>query len=107
MAKFHGMIGFAQQRETYPGVWKDEIVEHSYSGDLLRFTKNTEGSQNVNDNISLSHQISIVADAYANENLYAMRYVTFMGSKWKITSVSVEYPKLILTVGGIWNGEPH
>ena len=107
MAKFHGKIGFAKQREKVPGVWVDEICERGYTGDLLRFTRNSQNSQNLNDDISLSNQVSIIADAYARENLYALRYIEFMGARWKISSVEVQYPRLILTIGGIWNGEPH
>lgn len=107
MAKFYGMIGFASQEETRPGVWIDNIIERGYSGDLIRNTRNLQNSQEVNDDISLSNQISILSDPYANENFFAMRYVTYMGSKWKITSVEVQYPRLILSIGGIWNGEPH
>lgn len=107
MAKFHGKIGFASQVESAPGVWIDQVVEHEYSGDILRFTRNTQNSQNVNDDISISNQFSIVADAYARENLYAMRYIEFMGAKWKVSSIEVEYPRLTISVGGVWNGEPH
>ena len=107
MAKFYGMIGFAAQKEVRPGVWIDEITERGYSGDLIRNTRNLQNAQQVNDDISLSNQISILSDPYANENFFAMRYVVFMGSKWKVTSVEVQYPRLILSVGGIWNGEPH
>ena len=101
------MIGFARQKEVRPGVWEDKIIEREYGGDLVRLNRNAQGSQNLNDDLTLSNQISIIADPYANENLFAMRYVTFMGSKWKITSVEVQYPRLILSVGGVWNGEPH
>ena len=107
MAKFYGMIGFAEQKELRPGVWIDEITERGYSGDLIRNTRNLQNSQQINDDISLSNQISILSDPYANENFFAMRYVVFMCSKWKVTSVEVQYPRLILSVGGIWNGEPH
>ena len=102
------MIGFAQQKEVRPGVWKDEIVEREYGGDLIKLNRNAQGgSQSVNDDLVLSNQISIIADPYASANLFAMRYVTFMGAKWKVTSVEVQYPRLILSVGGVWNGEPH
>ena len=107
MAKFHGAIGFALQKEVSPGIWKDEIIERVYAGDVLRLTRNQQSAQEVNDNLSLSNQISIVADAFIQNNLFAMRYITFMGSKWKVTSVEVQYPRLILGIGGVWNGEPH
>lgn len=104
MAKYHGMIGFAEQTETSPGVWTEDITEHEYSGDLLRFNRRTQGSGKVNDDMTINNQISIIADAYLNENLYAIRYVTFMGGKWKIESVDGEYPRMIFTLGGLYHG---
>ena len=104
MAKYHGMIGFAEQTETSPGIWTEEITEHDYSGDLLCFNRRTQGSGKVNDDMTINNQISIIADAYLNENLYAIRYVTFMGGKWKIESVNVEYPRMIFTLGGLYHG---
>lgn len=105
MAKYHGRIGFAVQAETSPGIWTEQIIEREYAGDLFRFNRKTQSSGSVNDNFTISNEISIIADAYINENLYAIRYVTFMGSKWKVESVSVEYPRLTLTLGGLYNGE--
>ena len=107
MAKYHGKIVFASQTEKTPGVWVDEITEHECSGDVLRMVKNIQTSGNLNDDISINNQISIVMDAFINANLFAARYIEFMGAKWKITSVEVQYPRLILTIGGVWNGEPH
>lgn len=105
MAKFHGFIGFAgEQTETSPGIWTEGITDKEYSGDLLRFNRRVQGSGKVNDDMTISNQISVIADAYLNENLYAARYVTFMGAKWKIESVEVDYPRMIFTLGGIYNG---
>ena len=59
----------------------------------------------MNDNVNLANELSIVADPYANEHFFAMRYVELMGAKWKITNVDVQYPRLILTIGGVYNGE--
>ncbi len=105
--KYHGNLGFAEQKEIRPGIWKDTITERHYSGDVIRLSRNTQNSQNVNDDMVLSNQISIVADAFLNENLFALRYISWMNAKWKISSVEVQYPRLILTIGGVWNGEPH
>lgn len=102
MAKFHGYIGFAVQTETSPGIWTEQITEREYGGDLLRFNRKAQSSGGVNDNLTINNEISIIADAYLNENLYAIRYVTFMGSKWKIDSISVEYPRLTLSLGGLY-----
>ena len=105
MAKFYGKIGFAKPTETNLGVWEDVIVERSYSGDLGRNAFRLQSSENLNDNINISNEISIIADPYANENFHSMRYVEFMGARWKINNVEVKYPRLILTVGGVYNGE--
>ncbi len=104
MAKFYGAIGFADTVETDPGIWEEQIVEHSYYGDMVRNTRKLQTSSNsVNDNVDVTNEISIVADPYAEQNMYAMRYIVFMGNKWKINSVEVNYPRLILTIGGLYN----
>ena len=105
MAKFYGTIGYGISEETTPGVWEDRIVERHYYGDLVRNTRRMQNSEHLNDNINISNEISIVADPYANENFQLMRYVTFMGTKWKITSVEVQYPRLILSIGDVYNAE--
>lgn len=104
MAKWYGTIGYVETVETKPGIWEEVPTERSYYGDLLRNTSKNQSSGNVNDNINVSNLISIIADPYANEHFHALRYVVFMGAKWKITSVEVQYPRLILTIGGLYNG---
>lgn len=107
MAKFFGTIGFNEGTvETTPGVWEQQIVERQYYGDLIRNNRRLQPSNGLNDNISISNEISIVADPYANANFHSMRYVDFMGTKWKIANVDVQFPRLILTLGGVWNEQP-
>lgn len=103
MAKFAGKIGFAIIKETKPGVWTERMVEHRYYGDLTRNSRRLQSSGYLNDNITISNQISIVADPFAKENFHAMRYVELYGAKWKITSVEVQYPRLILELGDVYN----
>ena len=105
MAKYFGKIGYAEQVETAPGVWEEQITERQYYGDVVRNIRKLESSRDINDNINVSMEISIVADPYAIQNFHAMRYVEFMGSLWKITSVEVNYPRLILSIGGVYNGQ--
>ena len=104
MAKFYGVIGFAETVETTPGVWTEQITERNYFGELIRNTRKLESSGNLNDNINIANDISIIADPFANQNFHSMRYVEFRGTKWKISNVEVQYPRLILTVGGVYNG---
>lgn len=105
MAKFYGVIGYAVTKETAPGVWTEEIAEQSYYGDLTRNMRRLQDSGDLNDDINVANEISIVADPYANANFHSMRYVAFMGAKWKISKVEVQYPRLILTLGGVYNGK--
>lgn len=103
MAKFYGNIGFAESVETEPGVWVQEVTSRPYYGDLVRNFRKLENSGGVNDNINISNEISIVSDPYANQNFHLIKYVEFMGTKWKVSNVEVQYPRLILTVGGLYN----
>lgn len=105
MAKFYGKIGYANTVETKPGVYDEQIVERSYYGDLIRNTRRLQSADQVNDDINISNEISIVADPYATNNFHTMRYAVFMGTKWKISNVEVSYPRLILTLGGVYNGQ--
>ncbi len=104
MAKWYGEIGFAVTEEIRPGVWKEKVVGRNYYGELVRNTRQLKSSEQLNDNIGIANEISILADPFAYENFYAMRYVDFMGAKWKVSNVEVRYPRLILTVGGVYNG---
>ena len=105
MAKFYGKIGYAETKETKPGVWVEQITERSYYGDITRNSRRLQSAEQLNDDININNEIRIVADPYAIDNFHSMRYVTFMGAKWKITNVEVSYPRLILTLGGLYNGE--
>lgn len=102
--KWHGVIGFANTIETEPGIWIDDIFEYTYYGDIIRNTRSLQPSGGVNDNINVSNSISIIADPYAMKTFHSIRYVEFMGTKWKVTNVEVQYPRLILTIGGVYNG---
>ena len=104
MAKFYGKIGYSEMRETRPGVWEEIITERNYYGDLVRNIRRLQSSSQVNDDLNIANEISIVADPYANKNFHAMRYVEFMGTRWKINNVDVQYPRLILSIGGVYNG---
>lgn len=104
MAKFYGVIGFAAPVEITPGVWDEGIVERKYYGDLTRNTRRLQSGDKVNDDLNIANEISIVADPYANQNFHMMRYVEFMGAKWKVSNVEVQYPRLILSLGGVYNG---
>lgn len=101
MAKWYGNIGYANQVETTPGVWEEQITVRSYYGDLTRNTRRLQSADQLNDNLNINNELSIVADPFANQNFHSMRYAELMGTKWKITNVEVKFPRLILTLGGV------
>jgi hypothetical protein len=103
--KWFGTIGYAETVETKPGVWKEQVTERDYFGDVIRNSRRLQTGDKVNDDVNISNEISIVSDPYANENFHSMRYATFMGTKWKVSDVEVQYPRLILTLGGAYNGD--
>ena len=103
MARYHGYVGYAIDVEAYPGVWEEQISEHEYFGDVLKNRINIQQGSVVNAKITISNSISIIADPFAFEHVYSMRYVTYLGKKWSILNVSIERPRLILTLGGLYN----
>lgn len=105
MAKWYGKIGYEMTVEEEPGLWVEKIVERPYYGDLGRNSLNIQSSSSVNDDINIANEISIVADPFANDNFTTMRYVEIMGKRWKVKNVEIKYPRLILTIGGVYNGE--
>lgn len=103
MARWAGVVGYVTQTEVVAGVHQEVTTERSYKGDVYRRRRNLSGSDQVNDNVTLSDEISIVADPYAIQNYLDIRYVVRYGHKFKVTGVSVEYPRLLLTLGGPYN----
>ena len=104
MAKFCGKIGYAITEDTGNGVWVERIVEREHKGDTLRIISRWQPNNQVNDDLTINNQISILADQFAYENFQSMKYVEFMGAKWKITSAEVQRPRIILNIGGVYNG---
>ena len=104
MSKCSGKIGYAMVQETEPGIWDEIIVEKRYTGDLTRNTyKYSQNNESTNDNITLNNNISILANKFINENLGIMRYITYMNHKWKISSIEIVPPRIIITLGDMYN----
>jgi hypothetical protein len=104
MAKFFGEIGYGISTETSKGVWEDVITEKSYFGDVIRNTRQMQQGEKVNDDLSVQNSISIVADAYANVHFFAIRYIRWAGTLWIVSDVEVQSPRLLLRLGGVYNG---
>lgn len=105
MAKFHGKIGYALPGESALGVWTDTIVEKDYRGDVVLDQRRWQSGDKVNDNLNVDNSISIIADKYAYQNLGNMKYIIWDGIAWKIQSLSINRPRVILQIGGVYNGQ--
>lgn len=106
MNRFCGKVGYIFTQQTVPGVWEEiVVVERTYYGDVLSNSRRWDTSSNQNDNLRITNRFSILADAYAYQNFHAIRYVEFMGTKWKVVTAEVEEKRILLTVGEEWNGE--
>lgn len=106
MSRYYGKIGFIETDETSPGVWSEEITEKSYSGEWRRVSKSWQSNPNgANDNVSISNELSVIADPYLNGNFHHMKYVTWLGTKWKISKVDMAHPRVNITIGEVYNGE--
>lgn len=103
MAKFYGKIGFKVLVEESLDKWIPSITEREYYGDILQFSRSLQNSGEVNDNVNITNKFSIVADPFAYENFSNILYVVWMGTKWKAESITVDYPRLEISIGGVYN----
>lgn len=104
MAKFFGPVGYAESVETAPGVWTDSITERKYYGDVIKLSSRWQTSDKLNDDLRITNRISILADAFAYQNFSRIKYVVWMGVKWKVVDMDVERPRITLYLGGEYNG---
>lgn len=104
MAKYHDVIGHVNSVEIRPGVWEEAATEREYYGDVMRNTHRWQTGDTVNDNLTLNNLISVVADPFAYENLHTMRYIKWNGTYWKINNIEIQRPRIIITIGGVYNG---
>lgn len=104
MAKYSGLVGYVSQEETAPGVWIPTDKPRKMKGDIIRQSSSVQNDGKVNSDLSLNHRVSLVGDAYAFDNYYKIKWISIHGSKWEVDSVEIQRPRLIVTVGGLWNG---
>jgi len=105
MAKFYGLLGFVQQQETSPGVWTDVITEKNYYGEITRDTRRLQQGEKLNDDVVVNNIVSVVSDPFADGAIMAIRYVEWLGVKWKVNSIdNTQPPRIILSIREPYNG---
>lgn len=104
MARYCGMVGFSSSAETTPGVWEEVITERKYIGDVTKDFRKSQSTDKIVKDVTIGNLFSIVADPFAFENFQFIKYIKYLGIAWTVESVEVQYPRLIISVGGRWNG---
>jgi len=104
MPKCSGVIGYALAGETQPGVWTEGITEKVYYGDVVRDSRRIVDQGEINGSININNNISVVSNKFMLDNLAFMRYISFAKSKWEISSVDIKPPRIVITLGGLYNG---
>ena len=104
MAKYAGLVGYVTQEESVPGVWSPVENPKLMRGDIIRQASSSQNDNKVNSDIALSHRVSLLGDAYAFGNYYNIKWIDIDGRKWEVTSVEIQRPRIIVTLGGLWNG---
>lgn len=108
MSKYYGMIGYTETTEVdpvnHPGVVEDVITERPYYGDITRSKRNLQNGDQLLPNVQFTNDISILSDPYARLHYGNIRYAEYMGTRWQVVGVEIQYPRLILTLGGEYNG---
>lgn len=104
MSKFYGNIGFVKVEETSADVYESFETVVPYIGDITRNQRRWTNGESVNENLEVSNEISIVLDDFLQENMGFLKWVEFLGSKWKVNSITLKYPRIVLTLGGVYNG---
>lgn len=104
MAKFCGNVGYIETIEVEPGVWLPQETLLPYFGDWVRYARRFQvSSDSTNDNSNVSNELSIVSDPYAIKHFSSIRFIEDEGIRWKVTAIEPKYPRLILTIGGLYN----
>ena len=104
MTKWAGKVGYGIEVRVKPGVTETQIIERNYTGDVERVSRRYQTDNNMNNDLDISNEISLVADPFAYENFVNIKYVTWLGQRWRVSNATIQYPRLSLSIGGIYNG---
>lgn len=104
MTRFAGLVCYGEQVETSPGIWETVEKQVVMKGDVMRQNSNNTNNGSINNDIKLSHRVSIIGDPYAFDNYFNIKWVYIDGRKWGVESVEIQRPRIIVSLGGLWNG---
>lgn len=103
MTRFFGEVGYVTTTRS-GGVSEYIATERQYYGNELRSLRYFRQGESILGEVSQQTRISVLADGYMLENYYDIRYLMKAGVAWTVSSVEVERPRLILTLGDRYNG---
>lgn len=108
--KWSGDIGFFIDKEVVKdgvgtGVWKKQIEDKHYGGEVIRDYRSQENNNFVNENLNINNTISIICDRFIDDHIMDIVYITFKNKKFKVKGFTVNYPRIELQIGGLYNGK--
>lgn len=105
MAKYAGLVGYVSLVESPPGVWNQVSNPKRMRGDIIRQSSSNQNGDKVNSDITLNHRVSLIGDAYSLGNYSDIKWIEIDGKKWEVNSIEIQRPRIIVTLGGVWNGD--
>lgn len=103
MTKYYDQIGFVDTVETVPGVFEEDVVLRHYSGDVEHNIHRYRGAEVIHDDVVIGNRVSIIADDYAMNNFFKIKFLCWRGAQWKVQSIEVVPPRILLRMGGLHN----
>lgn len=104
--KYSGLAGFEKKHnEVRPGVLQNQIKEVRIKGDVINYGHSlnpTQGSDQ--QDVHIRNRLSIVMNPYLRDNFSSLVYVIFMNVKWEVSSFTINGPRVIIDLGGVYNG---
>jgi hypothetical protein len=104
MTKWYGKVGYGHNTDLGNGIWDDVITERKLYGDVVKNTRRLITGADVNSDLTTGNSISVLADAYALDNFFAIRYVEWSGALWTVIDIEEQRPRLLLRLGDVYNG---
>lgn len=103
--KFSGKAGFRiDDVEIEPGVYKPQVVVKAIKGSVVSNSYQHQNSdKSTIDNVRITNQLSIVANQFLNKHITNLMYVEFQGVKWKVESFDIQPPRVVVSLGGVYN----
>lgn len=102
--RYSGKIGYATKVETAPGVWEDVITEREHVGEVIQRTERLDQANSVIPSYRTTTSFSVLSDGVLKERYSDVRYISWKGIRWSVSSVIHKFPRMEMFVAEEYNG---